>query len=96
MFSPNQSHPEQYHVKKEETFHILSGDLILVLNGIKYHLKKGDIKTLERGVRHSFTSENGCIFEEISSTHYRSDSFYLDPRIAEQDPMSRKTIIDFF
>jgi sialic acid synthase SpsE len=93
---PNQSHPEQYHVKKEETFHILSGDLILVLNGIKYHLKKGDIKTLERGVRHSFTSENGCIFEEISSTHYRSDSFYLDPRIAEQDPMSRKTIIDFF
>jgi sialic acid synthase SpsE/mannose-6-phosphate isomerase-like protein (cupin superfamily) len=93
---PNQSHPEQYHVKKEETFHILWGDLTLTLNGIKYTLKKGDIKTLERGVRHSFISENGCIFEEISSTHYRSDSFYLDPKIDEQDPMARKTVIDFF
>jgi len=91
---PGQSHPEQYHVKKEETFHILHGDLRLTLNGIEYHLHKGDIKTLERGVRHSFTSDNGCIFEEISSTHYRSDSFYLDPKIAQQDPMARKTKVE--
>ena len=93
---PNQQHPEQYHVKKEETFHILWGDLQLKLNGINHDLRKGDVKTLERGVRHSFTSIGGCIFEEISTTHYRGDSFYLDPKISEQDPMARKTVIEQF
>jgi len=93
---PGQVHPEQYHVKKEETFHVLHGDLELILNGISYHMKKGDIKTIERGIRHKFTSEKGCIFEEVSTTHFRNDSFYLDPKIAHQDPMQRKTVLDSF
>lgn len=93
---PGQEHPEQYHVKKEETFHVLWGDLQLQLNGINHDLRKGDVKTLERGVRHSFTSIGGAIFEEVSTTHYRGDSFYLDPAISQQDPMARKTVIDHF
>ena len=93
---PGQSHPEQYHVKKEETFHVLWGDVQLKLNGINHDLRKGDLKTLERGVRHSFTSLGGAIFEEVSTTHYRGDSFYLDPKIDQQDPMARKTVIGHF
>lgn len=93
---PEQEHPEQYHVKKEETFHVLWGDLQLQLNGINHDLRKGDVKTLERGVRHSFTSKNGAIFEEVSTTHFRGDSFYLDPKISQQDPMARKTIVERF
>jgi N-acetylneuraminate synthase len=93
---PNQHHPEQYHIKKEETFHVLSGTLGVSLNGIKSTVKKGDILTIERGVKHAFWSENGAIIEEISTTHYRNDSFYTDSFISEQDPMSRKTIIDNF
>lgn len=91
-----QHHPEQRHVKKEETFHLLSGDLVITLNGITSRLKAGDIVTIERGVTHSFYSENGAVFEEVSTTHYRNDSFYTDPLIAEEDPMARKTIIKAF
>lgn len=73
---PKQSHPSHYHVKKEETFVILHGDLAITLNGTKKVLHKGDVMTVERGVNHSFSSETGCIFEEISTTHYLNDSYY--------------------
>lgn len=73
---PGQSHPSHYHVKKEETFVVLHGDLVITLDGVTRTLHKGDIMTIERRKAHSFSSETGCIFEEISSTHYVNDSFY--------------------
>lgn len=91
-----QKHPEQHHIKKEETFHVLSGDLVATINGIERTLNRGDILVIERGDRHAFTSHGGCIIEEISTTHFRNDSFYTDPLIAEQDPMMRKTILEKF
>jgi N-acetylneuraminate synthase len=93
---PEQHHPEQKHLKKEETFHVLQGDLNLSLNGITRKLLKGDIATVERGVLHSFYSDNGAVIEEISTTHFANDSFYTDPLITEQDPMQRKTYIERF
>lgn len=93
---PGQYHPEQKHIKKEETFHILNGDLNLSLNGITRKLVKGDIVTVERGVLHSFYSDNGAVIEEISTTHFPNDSFYTDPLITDQDPMQRKTYIERF
>lgn len=92
----NQTHPEQYHIKKEETFHILKGELIASINGIEKILSEGDILTIERGDRHAFKSNKGCIIEEVSTTHFRNDSFYTDPAIAMQDPMTRKTVLDKF
>ncbi len=91
---PQQHHPEQKHMKKEETFHMLHGDLNLTLNGITQKITKGDIVTIERGVLHSFYSDNGAVIEEISTTHLVNDSYYTDPLIAEQDPMQRKTLIE--
>ena len=44
-------------------------------------------------MHHSFTSINGCIFEEISTTHVKNDSFYSDEIIAKKDLMERKTIL---
>jgi len=35
------------------------------------------------------SSAGGCVFEEISSTHYADDSYYTDPAIAANT--SRKT-----
>ncbi len=92
----DQKHPEQYHVKKEETFHVLKGELIASINSIERVLREGDILTIERGDRHAFTSKSGCIIEEVSTTHFRNDSFYTDPAIAEQDPMTRKTVLEVF
>ena len=88
---PGQAHPPHLHKKKEEVFQVLHGDLTVVLDGKGHGLKVGDTLLVERGVQHSFSSVGGCIFEEISSTHYRDDSFYDDPRIA--DPMNRKTAL---
>jgi len=88
---PGQKHPEQYHNQKEETFHVLYGDLVLTLDGETHKYGPGDVVTVERTVRHAFTSQQGTILEEISSTHYKDDSFYTDPRIAENK--DRKTFV---
>ena len=89
---PGQSHPCHYHSRKEETFVVLHGDLKITLNGKESTLYKGDIMTVEREMPHSFSSENGCIFEEISTTHYVNDSFYEDSR---EFVSPRKTKIHF-
>ena len=78
---PGQFHPEHVHKKKEETFICMSGTLILDLDGAKHTLKAGDIMTVEVGVRHSFSSPDGAVFEEISSTHFVDDSYYTDESI---------------
>jgi len=88
---PNQSHPTQFHKQKEETFVILYGDVRLYLDGTLHSLKQGDVITIEPGVEHSFTTKNGCVIEEVSSTHHLDDSFYTDSVIMENK--NRKTFI---
>ena len=78
---PGQTHPEQYHKKKEETFLVVYGSMTLGLDGKERELTAGEIVTVERGQRHWFKSAGGCVVEEISSTHYTDDSFYTDPTI---------------
>ena len=73
---PHQSHPVHLHKKKEETFVVLYGDLIVSLDDETRIMGSGDTLTVERGVGHSFSTENGCVFEEISTTHYADDSYY--------------------
>jgi hypothetical protein len=91
---PGQSHPEQYHQMKDETFHVLFGEVEICLNGEKRSCKPGDVVNIEPGVRHSFYTASGCIIEEISSTHFKDDSFYTDPRIAQNK--SRKTLLTYW
>ena len=57
-------------------------------------VKPGDKLLVERGTPHSFTSRNGAIFEEISTTHIRDDSYYEDERISSLDPIQRKTVLE--
>jgi sialic acid synthase SpsE/quercetin dioxygenase-like cupin family protein len=78
---PGQTHPEHVHKKKEETFICMSGTLIVDLDGVSHTLKPGDVLTVEVGVKHSFHSPDGAVFEEISSTHFVDDSFYTDESI---------------
>jgi quercetin dioxygenase-like cupin family protein len=88
---PGQSHPAQFHKRKEETFHVLFGELGLTLDGVVRALVAGDVVTIERGVSHEFRSETGAVIEEISTTHFGDDSFYLDPAITSN--VSRKTFV---
>ena len=91
---PNQHHPEQYHLKKEETFHVLFGEVHLYLNGEMQICLPGDVVNIEPGVRHAFTSPHGSIIEEISSTHFKEDSFYTDELIMLNK--SRKTLLTYW
>ena len=91
---PGQVHPEQYHQKKEETFIVLYGDVEITLDNVQKTFKRGDIVVVERGVRHAFSSKNGTVIEEISSTHFKDDSFYTDPAIA--DNPNRKTVLTYW
>lgn len=89
---PKQIHPEQYHLQKTETFHVIKGDVEIKLDGKRKILYKGDILTINPKTKHEFTSKKGAIIEEISTTHYKNDSFYTDPKINKNK--NRKTLIN--
>ncbi len=78
---PGQQHPVHAHQKKEETFNVLSGEMQLQLGDDIKTIKAGEMVTVERGMRHAFSSETGVIFEELSTTHYNDDSYYEDTTI---------------
>lgn len=94
MLLADQRHPEQHHKVKEETFHVLFGEIELALNGETKVCRAGDVVTVERGVRHSFGTQAGAIIEEISSTHRADDSWYTDPEIAKNK--HRKTLLTYW
>lgn len=91
---PGQTHPEQYHKIKEETFVVLYGDVLLTLDGTVKECRRGDVATIARGTRHPFTSRTGAIIEEISSTHHKEDSYYTDESILKNG--NRKTVLSYW
>lgn len=93
---PGQYHPRHKHHKKIETFHILYGDLSLIKDGITYKLKVGDKIDVLNNEWHEFNSENGCVFEEISTESLRKDSNYFDEKIQKQDIVDRKTFVTLY
>lgn len=91
LMLPGQNHPIHFHKKKEETFYVLFGDVALSLGEKENKYMAGDMVVVERGINHGFRTENGVIFEEISTTHYINDSFYKDKKILNNK--HRKTLI---
>ena len=89
-----QRHPSHYHKLKEETFLVIWGELKSVLDGKEKILKPGDTLMVPPGVWHSFSTETGCVFEEISTTAYSNDSVYKDDSINKLTSGQRKTIVD--
>jgi len=91
---PRQKHPYHFHKQKEETFQLLDGDIEIVKEGAKKSLHPGDIFLVEPNQWHKFHTLDGCIFEEVSTTHFNNDSFYEDPQIANMERDQRKTKVD--
>lgn len=90
---PGQKHPAHHHLKKEETFQVLYGEMEIVIGKENKLLKTGDMLTVERGVNHNFFTKKGVIFEEISTTNYKDDSFYEDAQVTSDK--DRKTELTF-
>lgn len=91
---PGQKHPPHYHQRKEESFQVLHGELHVNIDGRERVLRPGDIALVQPGVWHSFWTDTGCIFEEVSTTHYNDDSFYADKKIAQMPRAARKTKVE--
>ena len=87
---PMQSHPTHRHLQKEECFELLKGDCILNLNGRDIQLEKGKPILINRKVNHSFRTKNGCVIEEVSTTHVKGDSIYENPSISKLTVDERK------
>lgn len=92
-----QSHPAQYHNKKQETFFVLYGRVKIEIKRNKKVIKKilneGDLITIFPKDIHSFVgmSKDGCVIEELSTKSFSNDSFYLDKEISDNN--SRKSFI---
>ena len=91
---PGQTNPEHFHKVKEETFILLEGDLKVNVNGTETEMTKGDILTISTNDKHSFTSTNGAIFEEISTEHMTDDSFYTDKKIQNNNNRKSKILLN--
>jgi sialic acid synthase SpsE/mannose-6-phosphate isomerase-like protein (cupin superfamily) len=91
---PGQKHPAHYHKLKEETFQVLHGILHLTRDGQERTFHPGDTCLVMPGVWHSFWTETGCVFEEVSTTHHNHDSIYRDAAINGLPRESRKTTVD--
>ena len=91
---PGQAHPLHFHKLKEETFQVLSGVLEVILEGRKRVLHPGDTCLIQPGMWHSFSTETGCVFEEISTRHFNDDSFYKDKAINAMKREERKTMVN--
>jgi sialic acid synthase SpsE/mannose-6-phosphate isomerase-like protein (cupin superfamily) len=88
---PGQHHPEQWHKLKDETYHLLHGEIELTLGGESRTVRKNDVIVIPRGIRHAFVSRDGAVIEEISSAYSQDDSYYSDPTIMQN--INRKTYV---
>lgn len=91
---PDQRHPVHFHKRKEETFQVLHGVLESEIDDHRRTLHPGQTVLIQPGVRHRFWTDTGCVFEEVSTTHYNDDSVYNDCRINEMPRENRKTVVE--
>jgi N-acetylneuraminate synthase len=82
------------HKRKEETFLVLWGSLHIEVEGRHKVLQPGDTLLVLPGVWHRFWTDTGCVFEELSTTHWPNDSVYRDPAINKLTTEQRKTSVD--
>jgi N-acetylneuraminate synthase len=89
-----QRHPAHFHKTKKETFQVLYGVLDIDADGQPYRLYPGQQITLQQGVWHRFSTPCGVIFEEVSTTHVKGDSYYEDKTINATPLERRKTQVE--
>ena len=91
---PGQSYPRHHHIQKDESYHLLHGDLTVEINGEVTQLKEGDVLSINHGSPHSFKTVSGAIIEEVATTYVKGDSIYHDAVINENP--NRKIYLTFW
>ncbi|MBE3144183.1 MAG: N-acetylneuraminate synthase family protein [Planctomycetes bacterium] len=93
MFA-GQSYPRHRHIQKDESYHLLYGDLQVEVDGKEQILKGGDLLSINRSVPHSFKTKGGAVIEEIATTYLKGDSVYEDDAINQNS--NRKILLTFW
>jgi sialic acid synthase SpsE/mannose-6-phosphate isomerase-like protein (cupin superfamily) len=88
---PGQKYPEHMHITKDETYYILHGTLEVSVDGRTQTLIPGQTFSVQRGVKHSFLTTDGVVFEEIATRYIKGDSKYVDDNINKSN--NRKTVV---
>lgn len=88
-----QNYPNHYHKIKMESFYVLKNTLSLMIDGNEFLLEAGECLNIERGQDHSFKTNTGVVFEEISTMYVANDSVYLEKEIKDASYAERRTII---
>jgi sialic acid synthase SpsE/mannose-6-phosphate isomerase-like protein (cupin superfamily) len=91
---PGQAYPEHHHIQKDESYHLLHGDLTVEINGEVTEMKEGDVLSISHGTTHSFKTKGGAIIEEVATTYVTGDSIYSDKSINENH--NRKIYLTFW
>jgi len=64
-----------YHKDKDETFYVLSGEVLIEVNGNPRIMKKGDVQRIVPGIKHRFTGLKKSRIIEFSTHHEKDDSY---------------------
>lgn len=90
---PDQTMPTHYHKIKDETFHVLYGEITTTCGNqdveqISQDFGVGEVIGIIPHMKHNIYSENGAVIEEISTKHFPDDSYYDEELMLE-----RKTFV---
>jgi len=81
---PGQICPWHYHKLKKETFIVHKGVVELTTESEKIILHPGEQYTLKQGTKHTFTSKDGAVIEEVSTHDDNADNYFDDPNIVRE------------
>lgn len=87
-----QSYPVHYHRIKDESYFMLYGDLEVTIEEETSRLEKGDLISVPRRFTHSFATEHGCVFEEVSTAYLNNDSVYEDESIRKMEKKDKVNV----
>lgn len=65
-----------YHEQKHETFRVLSGRVLLELDGVQHVMEPGSVVDIQPYTEHRFTAEGTqpAVLLEASTQHFEADS----------------------
>ena len=75
-----------YHKNKDETFYVLSGRVLMEINGEERIMGKGDIQHISPMTRHRFSGLSDSVIVEFSTHHEEEDSFRSEGQLSGDVP----------
>jgi len=77
-----QTCPTHYHKEKHETFFVVKGSVLMVLDGVERRMEEGDVLAVDQGKAHCFTGVGPALLLEVSKPCLLSDNYFDNPDIS--------------